>query len=257
MTFTFTCYGCWTTEIDYRSSYLALDSKRQLVSLALSLAFFISGHGYAGYRKTLGRGLGLGIPSEKRYLDVVELALPYVKTILDEMCDDAKHQMKQISPEQIGSWSRAVTCCDGCWLIRGHFSQNCTFVIKNYITGALLYYGHLSMRGADTICDEELWQGTAKAAEGHLSQVLWVKAKEEGLNVAVNWQDGDSSSAVESVKCCCAGKNHTFVSTRNKPACGCIGPGFIQNAKRNHYCALVHAGNNPNKYRETLLALGK
>ena len=64
MIFTFTCYGYWTTEIDYRSSYLALDSRRQLGSLALSLGFFISGHGYAGYRKTLGRVLGLGILSE-------------------------------------------------------------------------------------------------------------------------------------------------------------------------------------------------
>ena len=176
MIFTFTFYGCWTTEIVHRSSYLALDSRRQLVSLALSLAFFISGHGYAGYQNTLGRGLGMGILSEKPYLDVLELALPYIKTILDEMCDNAKHQMKQISPDQIGSWSRAVTCCDGCWLIKGHLSQNCTFFIKNYITGALLYYGHLSMPDADTVCDEELWQGTTKAAEGHLSEVLSAKA---------------------------------------------------------------------------------
>ena len=55
----------------------------------------------------------------------------------------------------------------------------------------------------------------------------------------------------------CVGKNHTFVATRNKPVCGCIGPGFIQNAKRNHYCALVHAGNSPDKHRQTMLALGK
>ena len=88
-----------------------------------------------------------------------------------------------------------MTCCDGCWLIRGHFSQSCTFVIKTYITGALLDYGHLSMRGTDTIFDEELWQGAAKVAGGHLSQVLWAKAKEEGLKVEVNWQDADSSSA--------------------------------------------------------------
>lgn len=47
------------------------------------------------------------------------------------------------------------------------------------------------------------------------------------------------------------------MATRNKPVCGCIGPGFIQNAKRNHYCALVHAGNSPDKYRETMLALGR
>lgn len=110
-------------------------------------------------------------------------------------CDDAKHQMKQLSSDQIGSWSRAVTCCDGCWLIRGHFSQNCTFVITNYITSALLYYGHLSMRGADRICDEDLWEGTATSAEGHLSQKLWVQAKEEGMKVEINWQDADSSSA--------------------------------------------------------------
>lgn len=177
MVFSFKCCGCWTVEIDYKRSYLAQESRRQLVSLAISLAFFISGHGYAGYRKTLGRGLGLGIVSEKPFLEVVDLALPYIKSMLDEMCEDGKEKMKELPADQIGSWSRAVTCCDGCWLIRGHFSQNCTFVIKNYITGALLYYGHLCMRGADTICDEELWQGTAKSAEGHLSEVLWAKAK--------------------------------------------------------------------------------
>lgn len=49
MTFTFKCYGCWTVNIDYKSSYLAVETRTQLVSLALSLAFFISGHGYAGY----------------------------------------------------------------------------------------------------------------------------------------------------------------------------------------------------------------
>lgn len=179
MMFMFKCCGCWTTATDYRSSYLAQDSRRQIVSLALSLAFFISGHGYAGYRKTLGRGLGLGITSEKPYLEVIDLTLPHIKDMLDEMCNDAKDQMKQLSPDQIGSWCRAVTCCDGCWLIRGHFSQNCTFVIKNYITGALLYYGHLSMRGADRICDEELWKGTAKSAEGHLSQKLWARPKKK------------------------------------------------------------------------------
>jgi len=166
------------------------------------------------------------------------------------------------------------------------------------------------MRGADNICDEELWQGTAKAAEGHLAQVLWAKARDEGLKVEVNWQDADSSSAesfrysfpseehskimlcgghvgrahgkklkemqtwssfssqfialhkkdfpeIESVKCCCAGKKHRHVSTRNNPACGCISPAFIQAAKRNHYCALVHAGTDPDRYRQTMLALGK
>ena len=166
-----------------------------MVSLALSLAFFISGHGYAGYRKTLGTGLGLGTVSEKPFLEIINMASPHIKNILDEMCEEAKHLMKNISDGELGSWARGVTTCDGCWQIRGHFSQNCTFIIKNYLTGALLYYGYLSMRGADKICNEDLWQGTAKAAEGHLAQIVWAKAKEEGLRVEVNWQDADSSSS--------------------------------------------------------------
>ena len=195
MKFLFSCNGCWQESIHYQSSQLALESRRHLVSLALSLAFFISGHGYASYRKTLGRGLGLGILSDKPFLEVIDLAFPHIKEILDEMCEEEKEHMKALPPTQLGSWSRGVTTCDGCWQIRGHFSQNCTSVIKNYLTGGLLYYGHLSMRGADTICNEELWEGTSKAAEGHLAQVLWAKAKEEGFNVEVNWQDTDSSSA--------------------------------------------------------------
>lgn len=50
------------------------------------------------------------------------------------------------------------------------------------------------MWGADHTSIEELWQGTSKAAEGHLAQVSWAKAKEEGMKVVVNWQDADSSS---------------------------------------------------------------
>ena len=128
-------------------------------------------------RKTLGRGLGLSITTEKPFLEVTDLAQLHIKEILDEMCDDAKHQMKQLSPEQIGSWSRTVTCSDGCWLIWGRFSQNYTFVIKNLHHWYSSFYGHLSMRGTDRICDEELWEGTAKSVEGHLSQILWAKAK--------------------------------------------------------------------------------
>ena len=56
---------------------------------------------------------------------------------------------------------------------------------------------------------------------------------------------------IESVNCSCVGKKHAFVATRNKSVCGCIGPGFIQNAKRNHYCAL--AGCSHEKYRNIIL----
>jgi len=121
----------------------------------------------------MGRGLGLGVISDKPFLNVIDLAFPHIRDILDEMCEKEKEYMKALS--------------------QGHFSQNCTFGVKNYLTGGLLYFCHLSMRRADNICEEDLWKGTSKAAEGHLAQVLWAKAK-EGLKVEVNWQDADSSS---------------------------------------------------------------
>lgn len=45
------------------------------------------------------------------------------------------------------------------------------------MSGGILYYGHLCMRGSNNICDADLWQGTAKASEGALAQLLFEKAK--------------------------------------------------------------------------------
>ena len=114
MKFLFRCNGCWIEEISYQSSQLAAESRRHLVSLALSLAFFISGHSYASYRKTLGKGSGLGVFSDKPFIDIIDLAYPHIKDILDEMCEREKEDMKTLPDNQLGSWSRGVTTCDGC-----------------------------------------------------------------------------------------------------------------------------------------------
>ena len=55
---------------------------------------------------------------------------------------------------------------------------------------------------------------------------------------------------MERVKCCCTGNKHTYVAS-----CGCKSPVFVQGAKRNHYCALVQAGQDPDRYRETMLCI--
>ena len=42
---------------------------------------------------------------------------------------------------------------------------------------------------------EELYKGTSKSAEGYATHLTFHKAKEEGIQFVVHWQDADSSSA--------------------------------------------------------------
>ena len=89
--------------------------------------------------------------------------------------------------------SRAVTSADGTWMTHGHHSKNFTFSIHNYFTGALLYRKHLCQKGRDNLMKEELYQRTSKGAEGYAARLTFKKA-EEGINIAIHWQDTDSTS---------------------------------------------------------------
>ena len=80
-----------------------------------------------------------------------------------------------------------------------YVSQNCTFIVKNYMKNGILWYGHACMRGNDDVIEEPLYPGTSKSAEGYLAENLFQQAKDEGCQIAVNWQDSDSS-ATKSVK---------------------------------------------------------
>ena len=58
---------------------------------------------------------------------------PIVKSMLDEICEAAKQEMKDKKEDELGSWKRAVTVADGTWQTRGWHSKNATFTIKNYL----------------------------------------------------------------------------------------------------------------------------
>ena len=104
--------------------------------------------------------------------------------------------MKALPEGELGSWSRAVVTSDGVWQTRGHFSKNGSFIIKNYLSGGLLWFGHKCMKGGDDVVEEDLYEGTAKSMEGRLAEECYRKAKDEGCGVEVVWQDGDSSSSL-------------------------------------------------------------
>ncbi len=167
--------------------------RRTVVSLSMRLAAFIAGIGFAGYHKMFKRYLGIHSVTDKQFVAVIELAYPHVKDMLDEICEMGK-DMKVLPETELSSWKRAVTTSDGAWHICGFFSQNSTFVVRNFLTGALLWYAHASVRGTDSVVQGELYEGTAKSTEGFMAAALFKKAREEGCHVEVNWQDQDSSS---------------------------------------------------------------
>ena len=63
------------------------------------------------------------------------------------------------------------------------------------MNNSLLYVVHLCMRGNDSVIDDELFEGTAKAAEGHAAEFAFGLARDDNMHIEVHWQDGDSSSA--------------------------------------------------------------
>ena len=63
------------------------------------------------------------------------------------------------------------------------------------MNNSLLYVVHLCMRGNDNVIDEDLFEGTSKAAEGHAAEIAFGLARDDNVHIEVHWQDGDSSSA--------------------------------------------------------------
>ena len=165
------------------------------ISMCVQVAFIVAGCTHAMYYKTLKHALGIQAVSAPLFMGTIENMYPIVKSMLDEVCEAAKQEMKEKKEEELGSWKRAVTTADGTWQTRGFHSKNATFTIRNYLNGALLYYHHLCQKGRDKIIEEELYKGTSKSAEGYAARDTFKRAKQEGMQVAVHWQDADSSSA--------------------------------------------------------------
>ena len=187
----FSCTGCSERMLNLSSSAEIEFSRRSACSLAMQVAFIAAGCMHAQYSKVLKQYLGISAVNSTTFYETIKLLDPIVATLLTEMCTAAKDEMKSQDPSTVGSWQRAVTTSDGAWLTRGRFSQNCTFTIRNYINNSLLYFVHLCMRGADK---DKLYLGTAKGAEGFAASLVFKAAKEEGMHIEIQWQDGDSSS---------------------------------------------------------------
>ena len=136
---TFACNGCHSRNVCFKGSAMVEHSRRTVVGLALAVAFVVTGHGFAKFNRALNQCLGIQALSKNRFYEVITSMYPHVQEILNGMCEEEKDNMKGIEDATLGSWKRAVVTSDGVWHTRGHFSKNGSFIIKNYLTGGLLY----------------------------------------------------------------------------------------------------------------------
>lgn len=138
----FVCNGCMSRSINFKGSSLVESSQRTVVGL--------------------NQCLGIPALSKYRFYEVIKLMYPHIHDILSEMYNAAKEQVKNIDNSNLGSWQRAVVTSDGVWHTCGHFSKNGSFIIKNYLTGGLMWFGHKCMNGN---AEDDLFLRTSKSME--------------------------------------------------------------------------------------------
>uniref|UniRef100_A0A1X7UCX7 Uncharacterized protein n=1 Tax=Amphimedon queenslandica TaxID=400682 RepID=A0A1X7UCX7_AMPQE len=283
----FGCTNCGSCSVKFETS-----SQREngdaAVSKILQVATICSGASYAIHKRMFHHILGMHTVSDSVFFGTLKEMYDHVKDILDGICLEARKEMQDMDQEKLGSWQRAVTCGDAVWLTRGSFSRNCTYTVRNYLTGALLYYCHICQKGSDNLCQDDIYEGTSKAAEGFGANEVFKLMVKDQMNVECHIQDGDSTSenvvlkhfplcrvlrcgnhvaknhAIKldklrklkemttndgvRVECYCKGKKHA-------KHCGCLTEKFIRKAKASFQMCLTNAGTDPNAFSEKLMNL--
>ena len=155
MNILFVCNNCKLRKANFQGSALVESSKRTVIGLALAVAFLITGHDFIKFNRTLKQCLGISALSKNRHC-VMKTTYPVIADILNEMCEEEKERMRHLPKEELGSWNRAVVTSDAVWQTRGQFSTNGSLIIKNDLSGGLLWFGHKCMKGGDDVVEEEL-----------------------------------------------------------------------------------------------------
>jgi len=271
------CNGC--SNLANFSSSRTLSNGKNLAGYACMVACFISGATYSDYSRIFGPFLGDAIYSDETYRKLCHTLHKPIEELLKFECEVGKNIMK--GKEGFGSWKNSCTSSDGAYHIRGHFSQNMTFVVVDYLTQNLIAFKHQCAKGKVPEGSDENWRGTAKAAEAAAALEVFQKLKNEGMNLHTNFQDADSSSKSKLLSIfsraliiiCFGHHNRAFgkqldniASKRPGPASeypcenlkgGCISQDMIIRAKTNHFAIAISSGTSPDAYKKKMINYGK
>ena len=78
---------------------------------------------HAQYNTILKQGMSISAVSARSFYDTIKLLNPIVGTMVSEMREVAKNEMKALDPIIVGSWQQANTSSYGTWLTRDKFTK--------------------------------------------------------------------------------------------------------------------------------------
>lgn len=79
------------------------------LSFSVQMAFILAGCTHATYKKVLQHSLGMDAVQMNTFITIIHRMYPTVKQMVDEMCEEAKNDMKRMGDNVLGSFKRACT----------------------------------------------------------------------------------------------------------------------------------------------------
>ena len=98
---TFKCSGCAERMIGLTSSVNVAFSHLLACNLAVQVTFIASGSMHSQYNKVLNQGLRMAAVTTKIFYETIKLLHPIVNTMVTEMCEMAKSEMKALDPSMV------------------------------------------------------------------------------------------------------------------------------------------------------------
>ena len=141
------CDGCGSGGAYFETYINQPGRTKDIVSKCVQVAFIVAGSTHMGYYKTLKHALDIDVVCPNAFMDTICTMYPVVKSMLDEMCESAKQEMKGKKEDELGSWKRAVTVADGTWQRRGWHSKYAMFTIRTGLSSIII----ISAKGAEMI----------------------------------------------------------------------------------------------------------
>ena len=146
------------------------------------LSFLLNGHLHSEYARLSGM-LGLPPCSQTQWQNILKRLEPHVAALAEWSCGQVRKEIVMRGDEK--KW---IASFDGFYLTRGHYSNNASASMHDFVGGGIAWYTHRTKRGPG-----HNWEGTSAGAEGDMFDEVLGMVKAAGFGIQEIITDKDSS----------------------------------------------------------------